>query len=78
MTSTTNHIRLQSNLKDHVKGECELRNTRNGTHIITKGIVDYSAMEFYLEKNNLHYTRQESVIVPQIQQWKIFPTTLKM
>jgi hypothetical protein len=29
MTLTTNLIRLQSDLKDHVKGEYEFRNTRN-------------------------------------------------
>jgi hypothetical protein len=35
MTSTTNLIQLQCDLKEHVKGEYEFRNTRNGTHIIT-------------------------------------------
>jgi hypothetical protein len=55
MTSTTNFIRLQSDLKDFVKGEYEFRNTRNGTRIITKEMADYSAMKSYLEKNNLHY-----------------------
>jgi hypothetical protein len=54
-TSTTNLIRLQSDLKDYVRGEYELRNTRNGTHIITKEMADYSAMKCYLKKNNLHY-----------------------
>jgi hypothetical protein len=33
MTSTTNFIRLQSDLKEHVKGEYEFRITRNGTRI---------------------------------------------
>jgi hypothetical protein len=57
MTSTTNLIRLQSDLKDHVKGQYEFRNTRNETRIVTKEIADYSAMKFYLEKNNLqHFT----------------------
>jgi hemin uptake protein HemP len=36
MTSNTNLIRLQSELQEHVKGEYEFRNTRNGTRIITK------------------------------------------
>jgi hypothetical protein len=36
MTSTTNLIQLRSDLKEHVKGEYEFRNTRNGTRIITK------------------------------------------
>jgi hypothetical protein len=55
MTSTTNLTGLQSNLKDSVKGQYEFRNTRNGTCIITKEMADYSAMKFYLEKNNLQY-----------------------
>jgi hypothetical protein len=36
MTSTTNVIRLQRDIKEHVKGEYEFRNTRNGTRIIKK------------------------------------------
>jgi hypothetical protein len=32
----TTPIRLQSDLKQHVKGEYDFRNTRNGTRIITK------------------------------------------
>jgi hypothetical protein len=55
MTSTTNLILLQTNLKQHVKGEYEFRNTRTGTRIITKEMPDYSGMKFYLEKNNVHY-----------------------
>jgi hypothetical protein len=55
MTSTTNPIRLQSDLKDQVKGEYEFPNTWNGTRIMTKEMADYSAMKSYLEKNNLHY-----------------------
>jgi hypothetical protein len=55
MTFTTNLIRSQSDLEGHVQGEYELRNTRNGTRIITKEMADYLAMKSYLEKNNLHY-----------------------
>jgi hypothetical protein len=55
MISTTNLIRLQSELKDHVKGEYEFRNTPNGTRTITKEMADYSSMKFYLEKINIHY-----------------------
>jgi hypothetical protein len=55
MTYTTNLIGLQRDLKEHVKGEYEFRNTRNGTHIITKEMVNYLAMISYLEKNNLQY-----------------------
>jgi hypothetical protein len=55
MTSTTNLIQLQSDLKEHVKGEYEFRNTGNGTRIIKKEMADYLAMKDYLEKHNLHY-----------------------
>jgi hypothetical protein len=54
ITSTTNLIRLQSDLKDHIKGEYEFRNARNGTRIITKEMPDSSAMKSHLEKNNIH------------------------
>jgi hypothetical protein len=55
MSSTTNLIRLQSDLQDCVKGEYEYRNTRNETHIITKEMTEYSATKSYIEKNNFHY-----------------------
>jgi hypothetical protein len=55
MTSITNLIRLQSDLNAHIKGEYEFRNTRNGTRKITKEMAHYSAMKFYLGKNNLQY-----------------------
>jgi hypothetical protein len=54
-TSTTNVIRLQSDLKDHVKGEYEFRNTRHGTSIITNEVADYLAMKSYLGKIILLY-----------------------
>jgi hypothetical protein len=55
MTTTTNLIQLQSDLKYRVKGQYEFRNSRNRTHIITKEVADYSAMKSYTEKNNPHY-----------------------
>jgi hypothetical protein len=55
MTSTTNLIQLQSDLKEHVNGEYEFRNARNGTRVITKEIAYYSAMKSYVEENNLQY-----------------------
>jgi hemin uptake protein HemP len=36
MISTRNLIRLQSDLKEHVKGEYEFQNTRNGHLVIKK------------------------------------------
>jgi hypothetical protein len=44
-TSTTNLIRILNDLKDQVEGEYEIRNTRNGTRIITKETADYSLMK---------------------------------
>jgi hypothetical protein len=55
ITFTTKLIRLQSKVKDHVKGEYKFRNTRYGTRIITKETADYSATQSHLEKNNVHY-----------------------
>jgi hypothetical protein len=54
MTSTTNLIELQSDLKDNIKGEYKFWNARNGTCIM-KEMADHSAMKSYLGKNNLHY-----------------------
>jgi hypothetical protein len=55
MPSIINLIRLQSDLKDHVKGQREIRNTRNVIRIITKEMSDYSAMKLYPEKNDFQY-----------------------
>jgi hypothetical protein len=55
MTFATPLVRIQSDIKKHVKGEYEIQNTRNETRIIIKEMMDYSAMKSYLEKNNLHY-----------------------
>jgi hemin uptake protein HemP len=55
MTSRTNLIQLQSELKEHDKKEYEFRNTRKGTHILTKVMAEYSATKSYLEKYNLQY-----------------------
>jgi hypothetical protein len=53
MTSTINLIRLQNDLKEHVKGEYESEiHEMYVTRIITKVMADYSAMKSYLEKNN--------------------------
>jgi hypothetical protein len=54
MTSTTNFILLESDLKYHVKGEYEFRNTRSGIRIITKEMAAYLAMKSSVEKINRH------------------------
>lgn len=55
MTSITKLIQIQSDLKEHAKGEYNFRNTHNGTRIITKEIADYSAIKSYMKNNNLQY-----------------------
>jgi hypothetical protein len=40
LTSSTNLIQLQKQLKNVVKEDFEFRNTRNGTGVITRGMVD--------------------------------------
>jgi hypothetical protein len=54
MTSSTNLIHLQNNLKGIVKGSTELQNTRNGTHVVTKEMEDYATMKAYFESHGLH------------------------
>jgi hypothetical protein len=85
MISTTNLIRLQRDLKEYVKGEYEFRNTRNGTRITTKEMVDYLAIKSYLEKNNLQYLtfypnseKPIKATFPQTRHRKIFPTVLRV
>jgi hypothetical protein len=83
MTSTTNLIRVQGDLKEHVKGEYDFRNTR----IIIKEMADFSAIKSCQEKNNLQYfifsPNSEKPIkavirhLPQTRQQKIFPTALR-
>jgi hypothetical protein len=53
LTSTTNLIHLQKQVKGVLKDNFEFRTTRNGTRIITKTMADFSAFKFYLEKITL-------------------------
>jgi hypothetical protein len=55
LTSATNLIHVQKQLKGLVKDNFEFRSTRNGTRIITKTMADFLAFRSYLEKNNLAY-----------------------
>jgi hypothetical protein len=88
MTSTTDLIQLQSDIKHHIKGQYKPQNKQNGTPIITKEMAHYSAMKSHLEKNNLQYftfsPNSEKPIkavihhLPQTCQRKIFPTALRI
>jgi hypothetical protein len=55
LTSATNLIQLQKQLKGLVKGSFEFQNTRTGTRDVTKGMADYSATKQYLNSQNLNY-----------------------
>lgn len=55
VTSTTNLVRFQSDINDHIEEEYEFLNTWNGTRIVTQEITDSSATKSYLKKNNIHY-----------------------
>jgi hypothetical protein len=45
LTSTTNLINLQKQLKNVVKENFELRSTRNGTRVITTAMADFKTIK---------------------------------
>jgi hypothetical protein len=55
LTSTTNLMQLQRQVKSIVTGSFEFRNNRSGTRIVTKEMADFSAIRKFLEKHNLSY-----------------------
>jgi hypothetical protein len=55
LTSTVNLIQLQKQLKDVAKDNFEFRNTRNGTRVVTKDMVDYQAVKNYFNTQSLPY-----------------------
>jgi hypothetical protein len=73
MASTTNLIRLQIDLKDHVKGAYKFKNTLKVTCIIINEMANYSAIESYMEKNNFHHF----TISPNSEQTTTTHTQLK-
>jgi hypothetical protein len=54
--SAVNLIQLQKHLKNVVKEDFEFCNTRYGTRIITRGMLDFLAVKFQFEKNSLPYS----------------------
>jgi hypothetical protein len=54
MTATRNLIRIQCDLKGHIKGKCEIRNTQEEASIVTRETGKYAAVTWNLTKNNLH------------------------
>jgi hypothetical protein len=55
LTSATNLIQLQKQLKRVAKQLFEFHGTRNGTRVITKDMVDYKSVKAHFESNNLSY-----------------------
>jgi hypothetical protein len=55
LTSASNLIRLQKQLKGAVKESFEFRSTRNGTRIVTKTMAGFLAVKSYIENNNIAY-----------------------
>jgi hypothetical protein len=51
LTSTVNLIKLQKKLKDCF----EFRNTLNGTRVVTRKMVDYSAIRAFFDNQQYHY-----------------------
>jgi hypothetical protein len=57
LTSATNLLQLQKSISGIIKGSFEFRKTRNGTRVLTKEMVDYSAIKsFFLQSNLKFYT----------------------
>jgi hypothetical protein len=55
LTAATNLIQLQKQLKGVAKENFEFQSTRNGTRVVTKGMVDYQAVKTLLNSQSLSY-----------------------
>jgi hypothetical protein len=55
ITAAPKLLQLQNFIKGVVKETFELRNTRNGTRVLTRSLVDFAAVKSYLETHNLPY-----------------------
>jgi hypothetical protein len=55
LTSETNLIQLQKQLKGVAKQTFEFRSTKNGTRVITKDMVDFQAVKAHFDSQNLSY-----------------------
>jgi hypothetical protein len=53
LTCAANLIQLQKKLNGAARQNFELRNTRNGTRVVTKDMLDYQAVKEYLNQNSL-------------------------
>jgi hypothetical protein len=55
LMSAANLIHLQKQLKGVAKQSFKFRNTKNGTRVITKDMVDYQAVKQFFETKSLSY-----------------------
>jgi hypothetical protein len=55
LTTPINLIQLQKQLKDVVAETFEFCNTRNGTRVLTKSLVDFQSIKSYFNQHQLSY-----------------------
>jgi hypothetical protein len=55
LTSATNLLQLQKQLKDVAKQEFEFRSTRNATRVVTKDMLDFEAVKAHFHSHNLSF-----------------------
>jgi hypothetical protein len=55
LTTETNLMQLQKQVKGIVKGSIGFRSTRNGTRVVVREMADYSTIRSHFGSKNLHY-----------------------
>jgi hypothetical protein len=55
LTTATNLLQLQKDIRVFVKGNFNLRSTRNGTRVVTRETADYSAIGAHFDGRNMSY-----------------------
>jgi hypothetical protein len=55
LTSATNLVQLQKQLKGVAKQIFEFRSTKNGALVITKSMVNFQAVKYHFDSQNLSY-----------------------
>jgi hypothetical protein len=64
LTSTTNLIQLQKELKIVVKENIEFHSTRNGIRVITRAMADFESVKPHFDTNNQTFLL---LFLPQIR-----------
>jgi hypothetical protein len=55
VTTATNLVQFQKQLKRVAKQIFEFRNTRNGTRVITKDMTDFQVVKLHFESNHISF-----------------------